>query len=58
VGLFAYLLSIILTTFVNPATWPIFLAEAAIALAIGALFAAAIASDAAERQTLWNRIAL
>jgi O-antigen/teichoic acid export membrane protein len=58
VGLSAYLLSVILTTSVNPATWPIFLAEAAIASAFGALFAAAIASDAGERQTLWNRIAL
>ena len=57
VGLFAYLLSIILTTSVDPATWPIFLAEAAIAAALGALFAGVIASDASERQTLWNRIA-
>jgi O-antigen/teichoic acid export membrane protein len=57
VGLSAYLLSIILTTFVYPATWSIFLAEAAIALATGVLFAAVIASSAAERRALWSRIA-
>ena len=57
VGLFAYLLSMILTTSIDPATWPIFLAEATIAAAFGALFAGVIATDASERQTLWNRIA-
>jgi O-antigen/teichoic acid export membrane protein len=58
VGLSAYLVGIILTTSVNPATWPIFLAEASLTGASGALFAAAIASDAGERRTLWNRVAL
>lgn len=52
VGLSAYLSSIILTASVHQANWPIFLAEAVLATALGALFAAVIASDARERQTL------
>jgi len=57
VGLSAYLLSVILTTSVHPVRWSVFLAEASLAAALGALLAAMIASDANERQTFYNRIA-
>jgi O-antigen/teichoic acid export membrane protein len=57
VGLAAYLLSIALTTSVNPGAWPVFLAETSLAALLGALLAALFASNAGERQTFWRRIA-